>query len=54
LHKFVSGDEDLTDAEIREELKSEGVNVEAFLSQLGKQVEMKGKPPSTKQPTAAE
>lgn len=36
LHKFVSDDADLSDAEIKECLKAEGVDVGRFLMRLGK------------------
>lgn len=49
LHKFVSEDADLTDAEIREGLKAEGVDVRRFLMKLGK---VSGR--VAKEPTAAE
>jgi len=34
LHEFVSDDSALTDAEVRAELQSEGVDVEGFLARL--------------------
>jgi hypothetical protein len=34
LHKFVCDDSALTDAEVREELKTQGVDVTAFLARL--------------------
>lgn len=49
LHKFVSEDADLTDAEVREGLKADGVDVRRFLMKLGK---VSGH--VTKEPTAAE
>jgi hypothetical protein len=49
LHRFVSDDADLTDAEIKECLKAEGVDVGRFLLRLGK---ASGR--AAKVPTAAE
>ena len=49
LHNFVSDDADLTDAEIKECLKADGVDVGNFLSRLGK---ISGR--SAKVPTASE
>ena len=34
LHKFVSDDSAFTDAEIREELKAQGIDVDGFLARL--------------------
>ena len=49
LHSFVSEDADLTDAEIVESLKAEGVEVKQFLARLGK---VSGR--ASKQPTTSE
>lgn len=49
LHNFVSNDADLTDAEIVEHLKADGVDVRQFLTRLGK---ASGR--ATKQPSASE
>ena len=49
LHKFVSDDADVSDAEIKECLKTEGVDVRRFLMRLGK---ASGR--LEKQPTATE
>ena len=49
LHKFLSDDADLSDAEIKECLKTEGVDVRRFLIRLGK---ASGR--AERQPTAAE
>lgn len=49
LHNFISEDADLTDAEVVECLKAEGVNVQHFLERLGK---VSGR--AVKQPTTTE
>jgi hypothetical protein len=54
LHKFLSGDSDLSDAEIRDSLKSEGVDVEGFLARLASDAGIPSEQPRTKQPTASE
>jgi len=47
LHKFVSDDTDLSDADVRECLKGEGVNVQQFLARLGRVSGRAAKPPTT-------
>jgi hypothetical protein len=54
LHKFVSGDADLSDAEVRESLKAEGVNIENFLARLKSEAEIPAEQPKVQQPTASE
>src|ERR1044071_3959937 len=54
LHKFVSGDCDLTDADVRESLKSEGVDIESFLARLAREAGVPAEQPKAKQPTASE
>lgn len=54
LHKFVSGDCDLTDAEIRESLKAEGVDTDSFLARLASEAGIPAEQPKVKQPTASE
>ena len=54
LHKFVSGDCDLTDAEIRESLKAEGVDTDSFLARLAREAGIPAEQPKAKQPTASE
>jgi hypothetical protein len=54
LHKFLSGDSDLSDAEIRNSLKSEGVDVDNFLARLAKDAAIPAELPAVKQPSASE
>ena len=54
LHKFVSGDSDLSDLEIRESLKSEGVDIEALLARLSSEAGIPAEQANAKQPTASE
>jgi hypothetical protein len=54
LHKFLSGDSDLSDVEIRNSLKSEGVDVENFLARLAKDAAIPAELPAVKQPSASE
>lgn len=54
LHKFATEDADRTGAELREELAAQGVNVEAFLTQLGQESGIQASPVKAQKPTAAE
>ena len=54
LHKFLSGDSDLSDAEIRNSLKSEGVNVDNFLARLATDAAIPAEVPGVKHPSASE
>lgn len=47
LHKFVAEDADLSDAEAMEYLKADGVNVQQFLTRLGKVSGRAAKQPTT-------
>ena len=54
LHKFLSGDADLSDAEIRNSLKSEGVDIDNFLARLAKDAAIPAELHAVQQPSAAE
>jgi hypothetical protein len=54
VHNFVSDTSDLSDAEIRENLISEGANVDSFLTRLGNEAQITSTQPISQQPSAAE
>lgn len=54
LHNFAANGVDCTEAELRSELTSQGVNVEAFLARLGQESGLKSSTATFKKPTASE
>lgn len=54
LHEFAAENRDVTETELRTELESQGVNVDAFLARLGSAAGIAAQALPAKKPTAAE
>jgi hypothetical protein len=54
LHEFAAENRDVTETELRAELESQGVNVDAFLARLGSAAGIEAQATPAKRPTAAE
>ena len=54
LHEFAAEGREANEAELRTELESQGVDVDAFLARLGSTAGIEAQAPSVKKPTAAE
>lgn len=54
LHEFAAEDREVNESELRAELESQGVNVDAFLARLGSAAGIEAQAVTAKKPTAAE
>jgi hypothetical protein len=54
LHEFAAENRDATETELRTDLESQGVNVDAFLARLGSAAGIEAQAMPVKRPTAAE